>query len=223
MKASKKIQGIVSAKKIIWYFCVLSMFLVCCITIAIVYKNPDKLIINSNETTLFMSIIGILFGFSAISIYSIFNATIEGEKRQFILMRDELETEMQQYKDQWYYSLLLIRYYQTCQMIIDSQSFNAQVIDWVLSLSREIDSFKKYLQALYDNYDESRFYARKRDLIIISRGIRIHLNSFYGRINDSSSSFFQGIYEEDKKNFLANLEQTIDNLDNLEEYNPIDR
>lgn len=223
MKASKKITGMVSAKKIIWYFCVLSMFLVCCITIAIVYKNPDKLKIDSGETTLFMSIIGILFGFSAISIYSIFNATIEGEKRQFYLMRDELETEIQQYKDQWYYSLLLIRYYQTCQMILDSQSFNSQIIDWVLSLSREINSLKKFLQSLYDNFDESRFYACKRDIITISRGIRIHLQSFYDRINDASSTFFQGIHEEVKNNLLTNLKQTIDSIDKLEEFNPIDR
>lgn len=223
MKASKKIQGRISAKKIIWYFCVLSMFLVCCITIAIVLKNQDRLIIKSNETALFMSIIGVLFGFSAISIYSIFNATIEGEKRQLLSLHDDLSTEMQQNREQWNYSIRLIRYYQTCQMILDSQSFNAQVFEWVASLSDDINSFTNYLQALYDDSEGSRFYECKKDLLAISRGIGTHLHSFYRRIKDDKSTFFNGIYEEDKELFLANLKKTIEGLGNLEDFKPIVR
>lgn len=202
-----------------WYAYQLSMIAVCCITIAIVYANKALLEIKLNETTtVLMATIGFLFAFAGINIYSIFNTNIEEEKRRLRELQSQYEDEMRFEKTQGEYARKLLVYYQTCQMIIDSHTFNSQIYEWIFDISRYIRECKSFIKELYVEKRVSSYETFKSDFWYISRGIKIQLLAFRKRIQDDKSKFFSAVTESDERNFLDVLNQEILEVESLENY-----
>ena len=204
-------------RRVCWYICVLSLTVICTISCFFVFSNWKSLIVDLDDkpTMLFMTVLGFLFAFAGINIYSIFNTNIEEEKRQLKIIQEEYQNKMRFTKTQWDHSILMMRYYQTCQLVIDSKKFNYQIYEWFFDINKSIDAFRAYLSSLYDEYHEEQFYSFRRDYMGISRGISIQLKSFQERINEPQSSFFKGINIEDKKICVRRLNELIEVIDSL--------
>lgn len=206
-------------KSTIWYLYQFSMISICCITIVILYYNHDLIKLNFDETAKFLlATIGFLFAFAGINIYSIFNTNIEEEKERLRDLQSAYEKEMAFERTQGEYSRRLLLYYQTCQMIKDSQSFNNQIFEWVNMLYNYICDFKVYLFTLYEDKRESSFVSFKHDFCNINRGILKQLNTFMCRIQSSQSSFFNKVKSSDKQYFLECLEERLHEIESLENY-----
>lgn len=204
-------------KKTLWFLCVMSMFVVCCITIAIVYANKNLIKLEiTNETTVLISVVGFLLSVSSISIYSIFNANMQEEKTKLHDLQDRFAAEMELNKERWDFLKLLIMYHSSCQMIVNSQSFNFQIYDWINSLKRNKNSIKQYLVSRRHEYQQSLFSNLKSDFLEMSRGISIQLNSFSNHIKDNNSAFFNRVSINDKNYFLQYIKETVNEIEMLE-------
>lgn len=201
------------------YFIVFFVFILCFVILAVIYANNTEFTANiNNVTTVLLATIGFLFAFAGINIYSIFNTNIEEEKKRLHDLQRQYEDEFKFAKAQWKYSQKMITYYQTCQMIIDSHTFNPQIYDWIFDLHRYIKDFKAFLKGLHDQKRETHYVSFKRDFLNLSRGVNIQLAAFSERIQESSTSFFKGVTANDKKNFLEVLQDVILETDVLREY-----
>ncbi len=124
-------------------------------------------------------------------------------------------------RTQGLYSRKLLMYYQTCQMIIDSQSFNPQIYEWIFDLQHYINECKKYMMTLFHEKGELTYTSFKNDFCYISRGIKIQLFSFSERIQSQDSTFFTKVTANDKRNFLVVLNDELNQIDSLEDYDYI--
>lgn len=206
-------------KTFCWYAYQLSMISVCCITIALVLANKVKLQITLDKsTTILLTTIGFLFAFAGINIYSIFNTNIEEEKGRLRDLQNEYEDAMRFEKKQGENARKLLVYYQTCQMVIDSQFFNPQIYDWLFDLRRYIAECKDFILLLYTEKRESSYVTFRDDFRYISRGIKIQLRAFEDRIKDRRSTFFNTVTESDKRNFFTVFDEVINEVKSLEDY-----
>lgn len=194
-------------KSILWYAYQFVMIILCIIFIVIFLGAKAQIIITelNNLTTLLLVVIGFLFAFAGINIYSIFNTNIDEEKDRLKKLQNEYSDQLLFTKEQLDYSKELIKYYQTCQMIIDSKEFNAQIYDWVFSCSRQVDEFSIYLGRLFKEKHEKQYVSFKRDLLDITRGMCIQFNSFRNQTL-CETSFFKKITPSDQNNFIEQFD-----------------
>ena len=210
-------------KSICLYFVVFFAIVVCCIIVALILANRVKYgLILERTPTLILTIIGFLFAFAGINIYSIFNTNIDEEKNQLKALQKTYKDELEFTKTQWDYSIMMLRFHQTSQLVTNSKSYNFQLIDWLISLDKDLNGFSDYLISLYKNYHEEQFYSFRRDFKHISRGVGIQLNSLYERITDSESTFFKDsngndINNEDKQNCINRLNDLIMRVESIED------
>lgn len=209
-------------KSITWHVYQFSMITVCCITVALIYANNNLIKVKlDGETTILMATIGFLFAFAGINIYSIFNTNIEEEKGRLRDLQARYEKEMMFERTQGLYSRKLLMYYQTCQMITDSQSFNPQIYEWIFDLQHYVSECKKYMVTLFRERGELSYTSFKSDFCYISRGIKIQLISFRERIQSPTSAFFSRVTPSDKRNFLDVLNDELIQVESLEDYDYI--
>ena len=202
--------------KIIRYFCLFSVLIVCGIIVALVFANREKVGISLDQTgTLIFTVIGFLFAFAGINIYSIFNTNIDEKKNQLKILQGKYEKELIFTKKQWDFSKKLIEYYLKCQMVIDSQSFNRKDYDWLTSINKYIDEFTKYLTNLYQGFYDAQYSSLTSDFLEISDGMAVLLNSFYKRIDKPDSTFFEKMSVSDISYFKSYLQETITKLEEL--------
>ena len=191
-------------KKVIRYGYHFSMIIICVVSLFFIWGPKAHIEFSNlnNITTLMLAVIGFLFAFAGINIYSIFNTNIDEEKNRLNELVNSYRSKLQFTIDQWDYSKKLIKYYQTCQMIIDSKEFNAQIYDWVFSIERQVVIFSDYLIKMYNCKQEREYVSFKQDLLDITRGINIQLSTFEEKMLTDGSSFWVNVKENDKKCFV---------------------
>lgn len=205
-------------KTVVKYFYHFSMIILCVVSLIVILGSWKQVEIKLNITTIMLAVIGFLFAFAGINIYSIFNTNIDEEKERLKKIQNDYNEKLSFTQEQWRYSKELIKYYQTCQMIIDSREFNAQIYEWVFTCSKQIDDFTKYLDFLYKEEHEKQYVSFKRDLLDITRGMCIQFNSFNDKIIIiKKSQFFESITNSDKKTFISVFNDLIKKIKKFEQ------
>lgn len=204
---------------ILWLLYNFVMVTLCVTNIVFFIYHFSDLTININDTTnVLLTIIGFLFAFAGINIYSIFNTNIEAERRKLNDLNELYKAEISTSIRTMDYSRKLVQFYQLGILITYSKKFNGQLFDWVIKEEKIIDDFKFYLKELYDEGNTKQFEGFKESFIEEARSIRYSMNAFLEYIGNEKKQFFSSLSKADIKNFIIKIDRLIFELDELNYY-----
>lgn len=207
-------------RSVIMWFCYhFFMVALCCVNILFFILNWSDLTLCVNDiTNILLTIIGFLFAFAGINIYSIFNTNIEAEKERLIEIREQYSQTMNDTLEEMNFSADITKLQLYGQLIFTSQKSNSQLLDWMQKTSDIIKEIKNSLEHFKKQKSLEQYMQRKNDVIAVSRSIGYLAKVFYSEISKTNTSYF---YNVDKGNaeFIKNkINALMGKLDELGGY-----
>ena len=176
---------------IMWFGYHFFMVALCCINILFFILNWSDLTLCVNDVTnILLTIIGFLFAFAGINIYSIFNTNIEAEKERLIEIREQYSKTMNDTLEEMNFSANITKLQLYGQLIFTSQKSNSQLLDWMQKTSDIIKEIKKSLEQFKTQKILEQYLQRKNDVIAVSRSIGYLANMFYSEISKTKTTYF---------------------------------
>lgn len=136
--------------------------------------NINDLQINVDESTILLSVIGFLFAFAAINIYSIFNTRVDKEKEELNDLIDQYESLLENDKRQLDITIIIVRFQMTILAISSTEKMNAQFLEWLDMAKNQVDGFIRLFNDFHDNVSKESFDSVYCELAIIVNN-SIHL------------------------------------------------
>lgn len=208
-----------------WFFFHFFMLALCVINILFFICNWADLRLQINDTAdILLTIIGFLFAFAGINIYSIFNTNIESEKAKMIELQNKysMQMELTIHKMKFYDSIHQLQLYS--QLIFNLTKTNSQIFEWVDKVKMLCTVIQEFVEESKKRDTVETFESDNDNLIALYRGLKYQQKSFLNRIVNSPSDFFQGMDSENQDALVDNISNmlaAIDFLDqdeNLEDY-----
>lgn len=135
-----------------------------------------------SESTILLSIIGCLFAFTAINIYSIFNTNIDTQKEEIIELKNKYELLYNKYES--FYSIerrqlditiLIVRFQTTILAISSTEKMNSQFLEWLDMAKNQVNEFFRLFDDFRDlGVSKETFYSVYYELAIVVNN-SIHL------------------------------------------------
>ena len=208
-----------------WFFFNFVMVALCVINILFFICNWADFRLQINDTTnILLTIIGFLFAFAGINIYSIFNTNIESEKAKMIELQNKysMQMELTIHKMKFYDSIHQLQLYS--QLIFNLTKTNSQIFEWVDKVKMLCTVIQEFVEESKKRDTVETFESDNDNLIALYRGLKYQQKSFLNRIVNSPSDFFQGMDSKNQDALVDNISNmlaAIDFLDqdeNLEDY-----
>ena len=208
-------------KALIWWF-IYQFFVItlCVINTAFLVYNWQDLRLQINDTTnILLTIIGFLFAFAGINIYSIFNTNIETEKSKMIELQQEysLQIHNSMQRMDFYGSIYKLQLY--TQLILSSSKANSQLFEWVDKASNLCQEINNYLTHSRDKMTMNEHDHVKADLLALLRGFKYQIKEFCLKVKNDNN--FYGVMDEENQKYLIgkiqNMLSPLDYLDDDEE------
>lgn len=213
-----------------WVFFNFVMVALCVINILFFICNWADLRLQINDTTnILLTIIGFLFAFAGINIYSIFNTNIESEKAKMIELQNKysMQMELTIHKMKFYDSIHQLQLYS--QLIFNLTKTNSQIFEWVDKVKMLCTVIQKFVEESKKRDTVDTFESDKDNLVALYRGLKYQQKSFLNKIVYSQSVFFQGMDSENQKALVENISTMLnaidflDEDDNLEDYGLVEQ
>lgn len=213
-----------------WFFFNFVMVALCVINILFFICNWADLRLQINDTTnILLTIIGFLFAFAGINIYSIFNTNIESEKAKMIELQNKysMQMELTIHKMKFYDSIHQLQLYS--QLIFNLTKTNSQIFEWVDKVKMLCTVIQKFVEESKKRDTVDTFESDKDNLVALYRGLKYQQKSFLNKIVNSQSVFFQGMDSENQKALVENISTMLnaidflDEDDNLEDYDLVEQ
>lgn len=213
-----------------WFFFNFVMVALCVINILFFICNWADLRLQINDTTnILLTIIGFLFAFAGINIYSIFNTNIESEKAKMIELQNKysMQMELTIHKMKFYDSIHQLQLYS--QLIFNLTKTNSQIFEWVDKVKMLCTVIQKFVEESKKRDTVDTFESDKDNLVALYRGLKYQQKSFLNKIVYSQSVFFQGMDSENQKALVENISTMLnaidflDEDDNLEDYGLVEQ
>lgn len=213
-----------------WFFFHFFMLALCVINILFFICNWADLRLQINDTTnILLTIIGFLFAFAGINIYSIFNTNIESEKAKMIELQNKysMQMELTIHKMKFYDSIHQLQLYS--QLIFNLTKTNSQIFEWVDKVKMLCTVIQKFVEESKKRDTVDTFESDKDNLVALYRGLKYQQKSFLNIIVNSQSVFFQGMDPENQKALVENISSMLnaidflDEDDNLEDYGLVEQ
>lgn len=200
-----------------WFTYHFAVFILC-ITNAVflIYHVSDFNIDVDNPTNIMLTIVGFLFAFAGINIYSIFNTNIETEKSRLNDLANRYEIQMLITTEQSRFALSIARLQLVGQLITTSTVLNSQFLEWIYAGKKQVHYLMDYLSRLYDSGNHRKFEELYADVLFLKRGLLCQLIPFSERIS-KSELFFQG-KSLAKQQALSELNSFIHSVKTMEDY-----
>lgn len=213
-----------------WFFFHFFMLALCVINILFFICNWADLRLQINDTTnILLTIIGFLFAFAGINIYSIFNTNFESEKAKMIELQNKysMQMELTIHKMKFYDSIHQLQLYS--QLIFNLTKTNSQIFEWVDKVKMLCTVIQKFVEDSKKRDTVDTFESDKDNLVALYRGLKYQQKSFLNKIVNSQSVFFQGMDSKNQKALVENISTMLnaidflDEDDNLEDYGLVEQ
>ena len=194
---------------LLWFFYHFITATLCVINILFFICNWGDLHIDINDSTnILLTIIGFLFAFAGINIYSIFNTNIESEKRKLIELQDVYNRQTIKNVQQMKFSSLLNQQQLYAQLIFSSSKMNIQILEWASVLVTTLTEIEKYLELLKKQESCVIYEQYRNDVLSLCRGFSYQGRIFLETISSKDSLYFDNI----SKGYKSIVVDTITNL-----------
>lgn len=211
-------------KTIIKYFFVISLAVLACTNVVFFIYNFRMPILEINDITIILTVVGFFFAFAGINIYSIFNTNIEEEKERLNNLAINYEKTLEQYNNKirqtdalFDYSQKLIKFHQLSLLICFSRKFNAQSLEWLAEFNKIIEEYTIFLEELFSDTDNANVaYKMQGNFTDICRGSFYSFENYKLYIEENSSSFFKDVNNlGDRDSYKSKIELIIETLNDL--------
>lgn len=188
-----------------------------CITniVFFVCNCNDLTISLSNETNILLTIIGFLFAFAGINIYSIFNTNIEAEKARLVEMKNQYAETMESSLRSINFASDMSKLQLYAQMTYSLKTSNSQLLEWLDQISNTISRIKDSLEKARLSESNADFCAMSNDVTALARGLGYMSSTFVEYIESNEDLFFDRLDIGNRnyvKNKIAAVYQEIDSL-----------
>lgn len=176
--------------------------------------NINDLQINVDESTILLSVIGFLFAFAAINIYSIFNTRVDKEKEELNDLIDQYESLLENDKRQLDITIIIVRFQTTILAISSTEKMNAQFLEWLDMAKNQVDGFIRLFNDFHDNVSKESFDSVYCELAIIVNNSTHLLESMRGTV--SQNDFWKDRrLESTKQMAIKNLEDICNKMNDF--------
>lgn len=200
-----------------WFFFQFFMVALCTINIIFFICNWGDLRLQINDTTnILLTIIGFLFAFAGINIYSIFNTNIETEKAKMIELQKEYSHQMETaiLKMSFYDSVHQLQLYS--QLIFNLSKTNSQIIIWVDKIKEQCECIKLYIEDSKKHDSVETYEHNQANLLALYRGLKHQQRSFLDKNANSRSNFFNDLDVTNRNEIIDSIKVMFASLDFLE-------
>lgn len=200
-----------------WFFFQFFMVALCITNIVFFIYNWGDLRLQINDTTnILLTIIGFLFAFAGINIYSIFNTNIETEKAKMIELQKEYSHQMETtiHKMAFYDSVHQLQLYS--QLIFNLSKTNSQIIIWVDKIKEQCQCIKLYMEDSKKHDSVEMYEHNQANLLALYRGLKHQQRSFLDRNANSRSNFFSDLDVTNRNEIIDSIKVMFASLDFLE-------
>ena len=188
----------------------------CIINIVFFVCNWNDLTISlSNETNILLTIIGFLFAFAGINIYSIFNTNIEAEKARLVEMKNQYAETMESSLRSINFASDMSKLQLYAQMTYSLKTSNSQLLEWLDQISNTISRIKDSLEKARLSESNAYFCAMSNDVTALARGLGYMSSTFVEYIESNEDLFFDKLDIGNRnyvKNKIAAVYQEIESL-----------
>ena len=209
-------------KRNLGYFYHFSVIILCMSnSVFLIYHIFDYDIYWDNTTNILLTIIGFLFAFAGINIYSIFNTNIVTEKEKLTDLSSKHKEQIARSRFDMDSSLLLMNIVSTGIMVSTAKQFNSQYIEQLRGIKKMLSQLKSKLVKLDKKGESSseQFKDLMGKLLDVVRNLRNQLNYHKEMVTvHSRSSFFKRISEENREMALAHIDSLLTEIKCIEDY-----
>lgn len=190
----------------LWFCYHFVMVSLCVINIIFFICNWGDLRLEINSATnILLTIIGFLFAFAGINIYSIFNTDIESEKQKMLELQEEYRNQTCINVDLMKFSAAINKFQLYSQLIFSSKKMNSQILEWISIIKGTIEDISKYLNNVKHNGSFAFYEQNKNDVLALSRGFRYQSQMFLETISADDAVFFRNIDNGIKQSLLEEV------------------
>lgn len=182
---------------LLWFFYHFLMVTLCCTNILFFVCNWSDLRLCVNDVTnILLTIIGFLFAFAGINIYSIFNTNIEAEKQHLVEMREAYSNKMDNTIEELNFTSCLTKLQLYGQLIFTSVESNSQILEWIQLSSDVINEIKCSLDKSNKSECSDKYNKKKSDVMAVTRSMGYLAEKFLVEIERPTSTFFIMLMKE---------------------------
>lgn len=213
-------------RSVIFWFAYHFLTVGLCITniVFFVWNWNDFTVSLTNETNILLTIIGFLFAFAGINIYSIFNTNIEAEKARLVEMRKKYAETMDSSLRSMNFASDMSKLLLYAQMTYSLKTNNSQLLEWLNQISDTVGRVKASLDNARLSETNAVYCSMSNDVTALVRGLGYLSNTFVQYIESNETMFF-GTLDRGNidyvKSKVADVTQELssllpDNIDNVE-------
>ena len=165
--------------------------------------------IDINQTSLLLTVIGILFAFGGIYVYSVFNANVDAEKKAINDLQERYNKELEQANKGLLSVHKLMSLYQKGQLIVNSPTISIQQSALVREFELLFNEQEEYLNEL-SKTPSPTYYAYKSNFDSVCRSISESIDFKIDQIEKNRKQFFA-----DSRLSKTNQDRLLDELRKL--------
>lgn len=161
-----------------FYICAIILMLT---NTVFLFVNIHNWQVEVSESTILLSVIGCLFAFTAINIYSIFNTNVDTQKEEIVETKNKYESLLNLYesfynieKKQLDITILIMRFHTTILAVSSTEKMNSQFLEWLDKAKEQVTSFISLFNDFHDNVSKEVFDSVYSELAIVVNN-SIHL------------------------------------------------
>ena len=182
---------------ILWFAYYFFSITLCIVNIIFfIYNWQDWTISLENETNILLTIIGFLFAFAGINIYSIFNTKIEAEKERLVEMRGKYEKAIDDSIKNISFISDISKLQLYSQMTYSLRTNNSQLLEWLGQITETAIRIKSTLDRFKDYETYSSYCTKSSDVTALARSIGYMSDNFLQFIDTHEREFFGSLDKE---------------------------
>lgn len=200
--------------KYFWIFC---MVILCLSNAVFLLKHLLDFEIDVHDMgNVMLTIIGFLFAFAAINIYSIFNTNVDEEKGRIVQLTQEYELLLKKDRIQTGLTKDMVRFQMVVHSISATKKMNSQFMEWIKLATDMTQEFIQNLNIIHDTMTKDTFDNFLSDVTMIIRDGRYHMDE---KLLELDADSFKGTTDKNVVGIAAtDLQCLIKNLEDFENY-----
>lgn len=187
----------------------------------LIYHICDFSIDFDNTTNILLTIIGFLFAFAGINIYSIFNTNIVTEKETLTELSTRHKKQLEQSRFDMDASLLLMNIVSNGIMVSTAKRFNSQYVEQLRSIKIMLYQLKAMLNQLEKTggSQSEQFKDLMGKLLEVIWNLRNQLDYHKKMIAaQTESTFFRKVSAANRREAFAHIDSLLEEIKGMESY-----
>lgn len=182
--------------------------------VVLMYNVSSWVVAMDDTTTILLTVLGFLFAFAGINIYSIFNTNIDSEKKALHDLSDEYEKKLNMNMEEMNF-LKLLSSLQTYSLLIGTtETNNSQFLNWVTYMRQCVKDISLNLKNFEANLTHKEYGMYRKEYETQLRGCVYLLKKTKRTMENHETTFFsQSLSHEDitvMKEKLSSLVKDIE-------------